>query len=225
MIRTILSIAVLFCSIFLLAQKSTYFSVVGGAEYLFRVDQRTYISTDEDPHRHFRLGVNYDRRFAEKWWFVTGFRLTHFRFDTGEKDPPTNFGNVPKAFGDTDLTLADYAAGYRWRITDLYAEIPFSLRYFPTTKGSFYLEGGAAVNFYLTTFSRMDLGSRRLRSWSRDSSGSFDQLLPSVQIGAGWQWQTDRNQYLIIQPKFRYFFPFYNDFSMFSGGVEIGYRW
>ncbi|MEL6970345.1 MAG: hypothetical protein AAFZ63_03325 [Bacteroidota bacterium] len=225
MLRTILFFGVLLGTISLFAQKSSGFSVVGGIDYLFRVNRPAYLSADEDPHRHFRLGVNYDRRFAEKWWFVTGLRLTHFRFDTGEKDPPTNFAYVPNTFGDTNLTLADYAEGYRWRETDLYVEIPFSLRYFPRTKGSFYLEGGAAVNFYLTTFSRMDLGSRRLRSWSRDSSGSFDHLLPSVQIGAGWQWQTNRNQYLIIQPKFRYFFPFYNNFSMFSGGVEIGYRW
>ena len=225
MTRTILSLGVLLCSISLLAQKSTGFSVVGGTEYLFRVNQRAYLSADDDPHRHFRLGVNYDRRFAEKWWFATGVRFTHFRFDTGAKDPPADFLYVPNVFGGTSLRLADYAEGYRWRETDFYAEIPFSLRYFPSTKGSFYLEGGAAVNFYLTTFSRMDLGSRRLRYWSRDSSGSFDHLLPSVQFGAGWQWQTNRNQYLTIRPVFRYFFPFYSGFNMFSIGVEIGYRW
>ena len=225
MTRLLFFFGLLLLPILLFSQKNTGFSVVGGIDHLHRTLYGVYSVEDNNPNRHFRLGVTYDQRFDEKWWFVTGLRFTQFRFDSGEIKPPVNLQYAPRYFNGTRLTLIELEGGYRWRASDYYAEIPLMFRCFPRTKGRFYLEFGGAVNVYLTTLYRLDISSEQRRYWSRDGSGTFDHVLSNVRLGVGWQWKTTRNQHLIIQPTFRYFFQNNIRYQMLSIGFEVGYRW
>ncbi|MEL7249814.1 MAG: hypothetical protein AAFO03_15405 [Bacteroidota bacterium] len=217
-----LFIGSLLFSITLLAQAPKGFGIVGGVDYVERT-QFTITPLGDTPPVHYRLGVNYHSQIEEKWWFTSGLRFTHVRFDTGHEMLLDSFTFVPQFFPGTTLTEADVADGYRLRDTDYYLEIPLSIRYFLRDKQRFYLEGGVALNFYLSTFSTIDLVTGRRRNWTRYSA--MDKMLASLRFGLGWQFPINENQYLSIQPTFRYFSPFESDYRMYSAGLEVGYRW
>ncbi|MEL6655628.1 MAG: hypothetical protein AAFN81_17795 [Bacteroidota bacterium] len=219
---TTLFIGSLFFSIGLLAQAPRGFSIVSGVDYVER-NQFTITPQGDTPPYHYRLGINYHYQIEEKWWFISGLRFTHVRFDTGDEMLLDGFTSVPQFFPGTTLTEADIAEGYRLRDTDYYLEIPLSVRYFFRDKQRFYLDGGVALNFYLSTFSTIDLVTGRRQNWTRYST--MDKILPSLRFGFGWQLPINEDRYLSIQPTFRYFSPFESDYRMYSGGLEVGYRW
>ncbi|MEL6655626.1 MAG: hypothetical protein AAFR36_04235 [Bacteroidota bacterium] len=209
------------------AQKQQGLSLVTGIDYLERSSQILSTAFEEAPHLHFRLGVDYDRKLSETWWIKTGLRLTHFRFDSGDQNNLVYEQTIPEDFGGGGLMFeaGEFADGVRLRNTDYFVEIPLLARFHPANAEHFYLEGGAAFNLYLTTYSSLEIGDEQETLWERDRSGAIDRLLPSVRLSAGWQWPLANGNHLFLQPTFRYFFPEGENLNIFSGGLEIGYRW
>ena len=228
--RTTLCYLFLLLSCCVLAQKQQGLAVVAGVDYLERTSKIFSDAYETDPHLHFRLGMDYNRQLSSTWWLKTGIRLTHFRFDSGDRNDLVYQQVIDESFGGGGLNedegeFADFAS-IRLRNTDYFAEIPILARFHPANSEHFYLEGGAALNLYLTTFLRLDAGEDEVqRNWERDSSGAIDRLLPSARLSAGWQWPTGKGNYLFLQPTLRYFFPASGNLNMFSGGIEMGYRW
>lgn len=221
----------LICSLFvcltlgLTAQKEHGISLVAGTEYLVRKNASLPSAFDTDPHLHFRLGVDLDRQLSTNWWFKSGLRITHFRFDTGEREALVFEQTISPIFGGQGLTEGEFSDGFRFRVTDYYIEIPLLAHWKPSNAEHFYVEAGGALNFYLSTFARLDLGDDKRTEWRRDTAGGIDELLTSVRLSAGWQWPTSNGNHLFMQPTFRYFFHSNGDLSIYSAGIEMGYRW
>lgn len=225
MLRSLLICLCVGLAIGLSAQKEHGISLVAGTDYLIRKNSILSAAFDTDPHLHFRLGADLDRQLAKNWWFKSGLRFTHFRFDTGEREALVFEQTISVTFGGQGLEQGELSNGFRLRVTDYYLEIPLAVHWKPREAEHFYMEVGGALNFYLSTFSRLDLGDDKRTEWRRESSDSLDQLLPSLRLGFGWQWPIDNGNHIFLQPTFRYLFHSSQNLSLYSGGLEMGYRW
>lgn len=225
MIRSLLCCLLVSLTLLLTAQKEHGISLVAGTDYLVRQNTMLSVAFDTDPHLHFRLGVDLDRQLAKNWWFKSGLRFTHFRFDTGERDPLIFEQIIPTTFGGQGLSEGEFSDGFRLRVNDYYVEIPLAVHWKPENAEHFYLEAGGALNFYLSTIARLDLGDDKRTESRRESSDNLDHLLPSVRVACGWQWPTANGNHIFLQPTFRYLFPSSENLNFYSGGLEMGYRW
>lgn len=223
--RTLLSLFGLIIGLpILVAQTPHHFSTIVGVDYLYRSDNLGPRFYGESPNLHLRIGGDYSRELTSFLHLRTGARLTALGYDSGiqqlvgEVSDPYQIDAGLSAFSDPETT-----AGWYFRTTDFYLEIPLVFRYQPENSDHFYVEGGLAAYFYLKTYFRSNGHYGEKTSW--DISRSADELISVLQASAGWEWPISKEAQFYVQPIFRYFLTDNNSFKMLSGGLETGVRW
>lgn len=223
--RTLLSLFGLIIGLpILVAQTPQHFSAVVGVDYLYRSDDLGPRSYAESPHLHLRIGGDYSRELTSFLHLRTGARLTALRYDSGIQQL---VGAVSDPFqlnaGLSTFLDPETSAGWYFKTTDFYLEIPLVFRYQPEKSDHFYVEGGMAAYFYLKTYFRSKEHYGEHTYWSISSSAN--KLMSVLQASAGWEWSISKEAQFYVQPIFRYFLTDNNSFKMLSGGLETGVRW
>lgn len=208
----------------LLAQKDQGVSIVLGADYLLRSHKTISSVYENDPNLHFRVGADYSREITQHWALKTGLCFTHFRFDSGEGDNLVFEEIISPVFGGGGQTSGEFS-DFRIRTTDYFVEIPLIARFYSSNSQRFYVEGGAAFNLYLGTFSKLEFGDNKQTDWRREHPQSVPELLPNLQLGLGYTWPNAKGHAIFVRPTFRYFLPSNGSLQMYSAGLEMGYRW
>lgn len=107
------------------------------------------VRDDEMPELNWALGLNYNRKISEKWYFKTGVRFAVLGYETGIRYLywPSEYDDEGNFVDDPDLPSA-----VKWDFDYFFLEIPILFRYELNQKTwAPFVEAGLSPSFHLTT--------------------------------------------------------------------------